>query len=557
MKFLMTAFDERCRYESILLVVVAILVLWAYRTLEPALAAVRRRGCNLARRPWASLIALGASVVAVRVALLGMNPVPLPHVTDEFSLLLGGATFALGRLTNPAHLLWQHFESFNIIQQPTYMSMYPPAQAVVLAIGIWLGHAWIGVLLSMACMCVAVVWMLRAWMPRSYAFLGGCLVATRFGVSGYWIDSYWGGTVAATGAAILLGAFGRLWFSKTAKRRHAFWAAVGIAIVVNRRPAEGGLLCGIVIALMGYWFLTRVHDRRWQAFWRMAWPMAAVLVPTSLLVGYFNWRVTGSAFLMPYVLGIKTYLIAGLAIWMPARPEPTYRHAVMKEAFRDEFAMYLARKERFIGSSAYYVVLLWQFYLGPALSIPLCALPWALRGQRVRPMVLVLLIGTAVLATETFMFPHYVAPFAPILWLMLLQCIRHMRRWHPRWGTGLVVASLIASCAVSLGEVPVTAVTASRDSVPFAAQRKEVQGRLESLGGTHLVLVRYLPGHSYHEEWVYNEPDIDRSRIVWAREMGREADVPLLSYFHDRHVWILEVGRSVRSFTELTALEAK
>lgn len=72
--------------------------------------------------------------------------------------------------------------------------------------------------------------------------------------------------------------------------------------------------------------------------------------------------------------------------------------------------------------------------------------------------------------------------------------------------------------------------------------------RLASIGGSHLVLVRYRPGHSFHDEWVYNEPDIDRSRIVWAHEMGDESDKRLEAYFRGRRVWLLEVGASVESF---------
>ena len=52
--------------------------------------------------------------------------------------------------------------------------------------------------------------------------------------------------------------------------------------------------------------------------------------------------------------------------------------------------------------------------------------------------------------------------------------------------------------------------------------------------------MRYRPGHNWFDEWVYNEPDIDKASVVWAQNMNEVANGELLRYFHDRRVWLLE-----------------
>jgi hypothetical protein len=58
-------------------------------------------------------------------------------------------------------------------------------------------------------------------------------------------------------------------------------------------------------------------------------------------------------------------------------------------------------------------------------------------------------------------------------------------------------------------------------------------------------MVRYTPDHTPHEDWVYNDADIDSAPIVWAREMDPARNAELLRYFHDRRVWLLEPDRDL------------
>ena len=43
--------------------------------------------------------------------------------------------------------------------------------------------------------------------------------------------------------------------------------------------------------------------------------------------------------------------------------------------------------------------------------------------------------------------------------------------------------------------------------------------QLEATPGKHLVIVHSAPEHFADHEWVYNDADIDGSKIVWASEI--------------------------------------
>src|SRR5579871_2587556 len=194
----------------LLAVAFCLLALMRRGAYEHLIVKIENAFARFAARPIASVAALFLSFFLLRVALLPLLPVPTPEVHDEFSFLLLGDTIAHGRLSNPTPALWKSFETFHENMYPTYCSKYAPAQGAVLALGEKLGNPWIGVLLSCALMVAIFHWALRAWIPPRWSFLAALLVGLKLGLTSYWMNSFWGGAVAALAGALALGGLGRI-----------------------------------------------------------------------------------------------------------------------------------------------------------------------------------------------------------------------------------------------------------------------------------------------------------------------------------------------------------
>lgn len=524
----------------------------------------------LARRRGLSVLFCGLSALLMRLAVLPWLPVPKPFINDEFSFLLAGDTFAHFRLTNPTPPMWIHLETFHVIFHPSYASMYPPLQGLVLAFGQGaFGHPFWGMWLSTGVMCGAICWMLQGWIPPSWALLGGMIPVLRFGVFSYWDNGYWGGTLAATGGALVLGALPRI--MQHQRVRDAIVMAIGIAILANTRPYEGMVLGGIVGARLIWWTMTSrpsVNDADRslvrpvpipRLLGNVALPMLVVLGLAGAATSYYFWRLTGSPFTMPQQVNRDTYAVARYFYWQAAYSEPSYHHKVIHDFYTDTELRHFHLAQTASGillQLGTKIGLIWVFYIAPLLTPPLFFLPRVLRDRRIRFLLIAGGIGFLASALVIFFNIHYVAALVPVILTILLQGMRHLSAW--RWQskpTGRFLARAIVVMCVLMIPVQVRILGATPEPGSWAAigpERSALEQKLSAMPGQHLIIVRYGPQHDPLLDWVYNGADIDHQNVIWARDMGLEKNRELLRYYSDRRVWLLDADQIPPKLTPYT-----
>lgn len=526
--------------------------------------ALRRRVAALAQRTIPVMALLFLTPILLRLLLLPNHPVPVANVYDEFSHLLVASTLLHGRFANPPHALSQFFETFFVLQHPTYSSIYPPGQGMILALGLAVsGTPWTGVLLASGALCACSFWMLRGYVEPTWALLGGLLAIARFGPLNLWMNCYWGGALPAAAGCFVFGSLPRLHYAWSRglppRKRDAALLGIGFGFHLLTRPFESVLLAMSVLLLAAIVLQRSMFSK--PVLNGALWSFFAVS-PALILLALQNKQVTGSWTTLPEQLSQFQYGVpTTLTVELPAVPhiDLTPQQALdfraqtlMHGPGTDSLKRFFLRLE--------YRIRDYRFFFQPPLYLAAVAFLFALRSK----VYLWIAATLAIFACGTNLFPyllvHYLAAVTSLFLLVSIAGLQQLARLRVRdaaVGPDIVRVLVLLSLAPFLlwygihlfeghGAPLALLQYETWDFIPHrnvnsnADRRTTVANRIANLRGKLLVFVHYAPQHPFQEEWVWNAADIDKARVVFARDLGAAENEELLRFYPDRKAFWLE-----------------
>jgi hypothetical protein len=193
----------------------------------------------------------------------------------------------------------------------------------------------------------------------------------------------------------------------------------------------------------------------------------------------------------------------------------------------------------------------YRFFVFAPLYLALAAFIITIREWRFLWLVLTVLLFAGGTNLFPYFYPHYIAAITCLFVLASVVGLERLNRINFR---GLEAGTLIVCVCVvqflfwygvhAFAKGDVYSNLARYESWDFI-NSGDPQGRifinneLARISGKQLVFVRYGPRHAF-QEWVHNGADIDKSRVVWAHDLGAAENLELLHYYPDRTYWLLE-----------------
>ncbi len=502
-------------------------------------------GRPIGRHPW-----LTAAVLFVAVALAtglpwsgGIPNLGLHAWHDCESNLLQARLIAEGRLSRPGLEHPAFFRTIHVLVTPIYCSKYPPGYPALMAAGLRVGCVeWIPPILVGA--AIAASWLFgRRILGRWLGLLGALALATCPLVIELGMIQM-SNTLSFLLGVLILG----LWASRAREP----------GVPSSRR----GLLIGLLLAGM---FVTRsldavalglvlavahlsIHGLGRAAPWRWVAMIGLGSLPGAVGLFAYHHATTGDWLRGPYMMYEQQQNYLGQFLHEQVRPPPNLDslpvnvRKVAEEfnlpAQRAHTAVHLpvAVGERFAELSR---------NLGHALLLlPLAVFPAAFRCRASRPMLGLCAGYFAVYLLHAFNQPRFLAPvLVGLVWAMLAG----LAGVRPRRTAALLQVLLLLLLATSA-----FAAVHRQTTSGFDGQTRRFHDALATLpSGPKLIFVHYAPDHSYHREFVYNQPDLDRAEHVFAHDLGAQRNPELIAAYPDRAVFIYdEAARSMRPYPQ-------
>ena len=280
-----------------------------------------------------------------------------------------------------------------------------------------------------------------------------------------------------------------------------------------------------------------------------AW--AAILLTGTLgaaWLGYYNYRVTGSAVTLPYVEYDRQYPSTRHVNLLPLPPSHQFPHldfTLMDRWEREAWAR--TRSAAFLTIRLGDVAKMLTTFLGSfMLLIPVvlfgCEL---LHTPRLKLLWWCLLTGCIAMAIGTQYYEHYAAPILPVILILTVQAFRHLRVFEYSGrpvGKFLCRAIPAVMLVLAAGSQAVQLYRTKFIAAPYYPNTKKdrLENTLAERPGGHVIFVRYTKYRFPQEEWIYNRADIDNAPVVWAQDMGPLENRRLMDYFKGRTFWLLK-----------------
>ena len=405
----------------------------------------------------------------------------------------------------------------------------------------------------MIALIVAVYWMVREWINSRYAFIAAFIVMIRYGLFGFWANSYWDGAFTALGGVLLVGGFKAIMSRPNLSNGSA--VGLGAAILMTTRPYEGMFFAFPLGASLVLQFVRSTRLGRKSL-------IPSGLAAAALVAGGFgltfahNEAVTGDWKVEPYSLYRQTVAEAPaflLESRSPQRDAPA-RYAGTRFTLDIEAKAYDRRATwgGILSAETFRFRNYWNFFVGFALLIPFVVGVYTLRSE---PALLLAAASLGVgLSFLTWGHAHYAAPGFGFVILAIMDGFRRLRQWRP-WACpyglwvsrllplALVIGSVIPLSSALTGWPTFTMLVNIHDSTPCCWLRPRslhmaVEDEVDRDQARNLVIVDTGPKAPIDAILVSNGPDIDDEQTIWVND-DAEFNRLAIDRYPVRRIWRL------------------